>query len=502
MGTSLTGLTPATTYDALIKVGDNGPIDGTLKTLSDGLGNNLPMQASSTGINFTGTTSGLVSGVSGAIQFSNGSAFASDAANFFWDDTNNRLGIGTNAPSCKFMVFDNTAGDPTSLFEKDVLSSYSDIYAYNKNGSTNLTTGQLAGQVSFGGYFNSTYNPTNQEFSAVQGYYTGTGTTRRGGLRLSTHDGSNLQPAVIVNESQLVGIGQITPTARLHVLGTGSTSATTSLLVQNSAGTDAVTVLDNLNATLGGTVTSVGGFRSIAYFDSFQRVALNNGLNTNPQNYIISGGIGRILLVDNSEGDFNRLQFGGTSASFPSLKRASNNIEIKNADDTFGAGLSVGGVLDATAILQADSTTKGFLPPRMTNTQRAAIATPAEGLLLFNTTNKGVAYRDGTNWGYLSGAKQTVAASGGTVAVSFASGNIIDMTLTASTTLTLSAHVVGTYIFELIQGGSGSYTITWPASVKWSGGTAPTLTTTVGKTDIVTLFHDGTNFFGTYSLNY
>jgi hypothetical protein len=68
--------------------------------------------------------------------------------------------------------------------------------------------------------------------------------------------------------------------------------------------------------------------------------------------------------------------------------------------------------------------------------------------------------------------------------------------------LTLSAHVVGTYIFELIQGGSGSYTITWPASVKWSGGTAPTLTTTVGKTDIVTLFHDGTNFFGTYSLNY
>jgi hypothetical protein len=123
-------------------------------------------------------------------------------------------------------------------------------------------------------------------------------------------------------------------------------------------------------------------------------------------------------------------------------------------------------------------------------------------LLLFNTTNKGVAYRDGTNWGYLSGASQVVAGSGGTVNVSFASGNIIDMTLTASTTLTLAGHVVGTYIFELTQGGTGSYTITWPASVKWSGGTAPTLTATVGKTDIVTLFHDGPNFYGTYSLNY
>jgi hypothetical protein len=90
--------------------------------------------------------------------------------------------------------------------------------------------------------------------------------------------------------------------------------------------------------------------------------------------------------LDNTEGDFNRLQFGGTSASFPSLKRASNNIEIKNANDTFGAGLSVGASLNATAILQADSTTKGFLPPRMTTTERNAIASPAAGLMIYNTT--------------------------------------------------------------------------------------------------------------------
>jgi hypothetical protein len=157
---------------------------------------------------------------------------------------------------------------------------------------------------------------------------------------------------------------------------------------------------------------------------------------------------------------------------------------------------------DASAIFDIASTTKGFLFPRMTNTQRAAIASPAEGLVIFNTTNKGVAYRDGTNWGYLSGALQTVAGSGGTVNVSFANGNIIDMTLTASTTLTLSAHVVGTYILKITQGGTGSYTVTWPGTVIWSGGTAPTLTTTVGKTDIITLFHDGTSFYGTYSLNY
>ena len=56
MGTSLTGLTPSTTYDALIKVGDNGPLSATAKYLSDGLGNDSAL-ALSTGNIGIGTTS-------------------------------------------------------------------------------------------------------------------------------------------------------------------------------------------------------------------------------------------------------------------------------------------------------------------------------------------------------------------------------------------------------------------------------------------------------------
>jgi hypothetical protein len=41
--------------------------------------------------------------------------------------------------------------------------------------------------------------------------------------------------------------------------------------------------------------------------------------------------------------------------------------------------------VQASAILQADSTTKGFLPPRMTAAQRTAIASPAEGLIVYQT---------------------------------------------------------------------------------------------------------------------
>ena len=40
---------------------------------------------------------------------------------------------------------------------------------------------------------------------------------------------------------------------------------------------------------------------------------------------------------------------------------------------------------DASAVLDAQSTTQGFLPPRMTYTQRQAIASPANGLVVFCT---------------------------------------------------------------------------------------------------------------------
>lgn len=52
---------------------------------------------------------------------------------------------------------------------------------------------------------------------------------------------------------------------------------------------------------------------------------------------------------------------------------------------------------DASALLDVSSTTKGFLPPRMTSAQRDAIASPAAGLVIFNTTN-GLQLYTGSTW--------------------------------------------------------------------------------------------------------
>lgn len=54
----------------------------------------------------------------------------------------------------------------------------------------------------------------------------------------------------------------------------------------------------------------------------------------------------------------------------------------------------------------------------------------------------------------------------------------------------------GNFILKLVQDSVGSRTATWPATVKWSGGTAPTLTTTATTgTDVISFYFDGTNFY-------
>jgi hypothetical protein len=61
--------------------------------------------------------------------------------------------------------------------------------------------------------------------------------------------------------------------------------------------------------------------------------------------------------------------------------------------------VSIGTTTDvASSILTLSSTTKGFLPPRMTTAQRDAIVSPDTGLVLFNTTTDTLQVRASTGW--------------------------------------------------------------------------------------------------------
>ena len=126
----------------------------------------------------------------------------------------------------------------------------------------------------------------------------------------------------------------------------------------------------------------------------------------------ISSSSGIILFTTNYTGTFTGLRLGGTGTGNPMIKRNGAAIDFRLADDSGYAAINSGsisctsnlgvttsmslggsavfglndlGTLTASAVLEARSTTKGFLPPRMTTANKTAISSPATGLVLYDT---------------------------------------------------------------------------------------------------------------------
>lgn len=100
-------------------------------------------------------------------------------------------------------------------------------------------------------------------------------------------------------------------------------------------------------------------------------------------------------------------------------------------------------------------------------------------------------------------AETVVTANSSTAyTVDLVNGNVYELTLTGNCTITLSnppaTGRAGSVTLILTQDGTGSRTITWPSSVKWSNTSAPTLTTTAGAVDIIQLLttNGGTTWRG------
>ena len=96
---------------------------------------------------------------------------------------------------------------------------------------------------------------------------------------------------------------------------------------------------------------------------------------------------------------------------------------------------------------------------------------------------------------------QAVGTVGSSASLSLTTGTFLTATLTASTpcTFTMPSAVGGkSFILKLIQASSGMTTATF-TSVKWPGGTAPTITATASAVDILSFVADGTNWYGTFA---
>lgn len=109
------------------------------------------------------------------------------------------------------------------------------------------------------------------------------------------------------------------------------------------------------------------------------------------------------------------------------------------------------------------------------------------------------------NWAHKStlvDAEYSIGNSGATKTIDFVNGTSQSVTLTDNCVFTLANPINGqTYLVRVIQGGVGSFTANF-GSVLWIGGTPPTLSTTVGAMDIITLYYNGVSYYGNYGVGY
>jgi hypothetical protein len=269
-----------------------------------------------------------------------------------------------------------------------------------------------------GAFIGSQYNTATSSYGSDLAIFTTADTVAN----------SYTETARFVGKSQSLSIGAgKNPTARLQVQGTGSTSATTSLLVQNSSGLTALSITDDRTVSIGTLsvsgltttgVSSLTGQTNITGLSSIWQCqyaatgtvkplsfsmqsgsfSANNSAIQFGFNYRASGGlfsqdIFQNILYDNTAGSVvtgfewftHQTQVGDASSQLALSLR--------------GKTLSVGtNTPSASAILQADSTTQGVLFPRMTTAQKLAIASPVGGLQVFDTTLNQMSYYNGTAW--------------------------------------------------------------------------------------------------------
>jgi len=147
-------------------------------------------------------------------------------------------------------------------------------------------------------------------------------------------------------------------------------------------------------------------------------------------------------------------------------------------------------------------TISGNFGTTLTVTATTAITLPTTGTLATLAGAEGLTNKTLTNPTITNYVESVVAIgnSGTSQTLALTNGTVQTVTMTGNCTFTMPTNVAGkSFVLIAVQDGTGSRTATF-TSVKWVGGTAPTLTTTAttGR-DILTFFADGTNWYGTYA---
>ena len=473
----------------------------------------------------------LPSLTSGSVLFSNGTTIAQDNANFFWDITNSRLGIGTAIPTVKLDVvglnkFTGTTASDTAPLGSELAAvtgtgtnwtlAGTNLnvggYTHTAGATTPLTTTLAASigtyyQVTFtitgrtAGSINITYGGTSSGTQTATGAYGPLATTTGVLIITPTTDfdgnvvlsiktiGTSVASSTFANSTGGIPLeiraSDITTNTFIgRFSGRRNTTGTNNIFIGNIAGQNNTTANNNtFIGSLAGSATSTGGnnvfvglgagatntigssnaafgYASLnlnttgANNTAFGNQSLQN-LTTGNFNTAFGGAalqqtttvssntaVGYQALTSNTTGTINTAlgrEAGRYIADKTTSATASANSlflgyrtspladsqtnQIVIGYDAIGLGsnstvlgnsstlttviygnLLLGTTTDvASSRFTVNSTTQGMLTPRMTTSQRNAIVTPAQGLILYDTDLLSLYQYNGTAWTAVGG---------------------------------------------------------------------------------------------------
>lgn len=318
-------------------------------------------------------------GSSGQVTFWTGSNSISGNNIFFWDNSNSRLGVGTNSPSSGITSYSTSAATqfksagvaPAITFSDTLVSStYASVLGL-ATGSNQFITGTTAGDVAIanqstvaGAIVFGTGTSERFRMSSLGNLLIGTSTDS--GFKLDVQGTGRFTGKVTITSNGVDVIGNSLFQNNLTAYGDIATSSNFSG-VHLSASGKVVTNNSITTKLLNSTNTA---FISYGVSYNTNTVSPASGNNYSGYGYIVNGTSSIGLSFFTNNGPDTSTVFGSESMRLT----GSGNLLLGTLTDYASSQLTI------------NSTTKGFLPPRMTTTQKNSIASPAAGLVVYDTT--------------------------------------------------------------------------------------------------------------------
>lgn len=324
-------------------------------------------------------TTPITLGTIGRVLFQGTGNVLQQSSNLFWDNTNGRLGVGTATPSATL----HTVGSITAsgAIARGNYMQPTLVAAANNDVTVGLDIAPTFTNGAFTGVTNASIRLTNGTTSYA---ILSTG----GAEEIATEQIAAKFTTSTTAKELAIGLVNLSGKYwKLRSLSDGSfdlRNITDSRTTFSSTSTGNISIWGNtFFNNNSNSITNTGGINGLWLQKAGSYTTSNYSICSDSTATFINAVGGGIFFRNNNSSQALIASTGnfliGTTTD------AGYKLDV-NGTTRIQSKLSVGTPSAASAVMEVTSTTQGFLPPRMTTTQKNAIASPAAGLVVYDTT--------------------------------------------------------------------------------------------------------------------